>query len=83
MLGSHRLCAPVRAPLKVDAQPEGRVAAVDPELFAQVRKTIGITEQSFHASLGLQRGLQESNFAMVGSAGRSGAYFFLSPDQVP
>ena len=64
-----------------EPQPEGRVTTVDPELCARVRATIGITEQSFHASLGLQRGLQESNFAMVGSAGRSGAYFFLSPDQ--
>eukprot|EP00966_Prymnesium_polylepis_P312443 7219696-Prymnesium_polylepis.1 len=60
---------------------EGCVVSVEAELFARVRKTIGITEQSFHASLALQERLLESNFAMVPTAGRSGAYFFLSPDQ--
>ncbi|KAL1507510.1 hypothetical protein AB1Y20_008345 [Prymnesium parvum] len=61
--------------------PRGRVVAVEPALFARVRQTLGIAAQSFHASLALQEGLSSSNFAMVPTPGRSGAYFFLSPDQ--
>ena len=62
-------------------ESSGSVVAIEEALFKRVRASIGIQEGSFHASLALQQGLQDSNFSTIPTAGKSGAYFFYSPGQ--
>lgn len=54
------------------------------ELFARIRAACGYTQARYFATMGLQEGLTEPNLALIGgneAAGRSGSFFFLSPDQ--
>jgi hypothetical protein len=53
-------------------------------LFARCRTACGFTEVRYFATMGLQDGLTEPNLALIGNqdaAGKSGSFFFLSPDQ--
>eukprot|EP00929_Paragymnodinium_shiwhaense_P047415 TRINITY_DN24054_c0_g1_i1.p1 TRINITY_DN24054_c0_g1~~TRINITY_DN24054_c0_g1_i1.p1 ORF type:complete len:571 (-),score=124.24 TRINITY_DN24054_c0_g1_i1:35-1747(-) len=70
---------------------QGRSAAQDadfqspqPELFARVREACGFAPARYYATMGMLEGQTEPTLALVGSAaaaGKSGAFFFLSPDQ--
>jgi hypothetical protein len=70
---------------------EGRSEAPKPafqvpqkELFARCRVACGFPLIRYYATMGLQDGLAEPSLYMVGkqdAAGKSGAFFFLSPDQ--
>jgi 1-phosphatidylinositol-4-phosphate 5-kinase len=54
------------------------------ELFSRCRTACGIPAARYFAIMGLQDGLTEPNLNLVGSSaasGKSGAFFFLSPDQ--
>jgi len=65
-----------------DATHGSSVVAVDKDIFEGIRGTLGITNQNFFASLCLQEGAsrQHSTFAFTESAGKSNAFFFVSPD---
>lgn len=54
------------------------------QLFARCRVACGFPLIRYYATMGLQDGLAEPSLYMVGkqdAAGKSGAFFFLSPDQ--
>ena len=60
------------------------VVAIEPQLFRRIRAAFGIDEANLSASISLQPGRTVSNMTMIGgseAAGKSGAFFFLSPDQ--
>jgi len=60
------------------------VKCVDPVLFLRIRQAFGVDEANFYASICLQPGRAETDMTMIGgseAAGKSGAFFFLSPDQ--
>ena len=47
------------------AFPEGTVTEVERELFAQVRKLLGISGAALHASLALQSGRTETDMSAI------------------
>lgn len=58
--------------------------APEGQLFARARAACGLAEARYFAIMGLQDGLTEPNLALIGggdAAGKSGSFFFLSPDQ--
>jgi len=58
--------------------------APENELFNRCRVACGFTPVRYFATMGLQDGLTEPNLALIGgedAAGKSGSFFFLSPDQ--
>lgn len=64
----------------------GSAAFENPEvdLFRRVRTAAGFPPARYYATLGLQEGQSEPSLRLIGAnsaAGRSGAFFFLSPDQ--
>jgi hypothetical protein len=63
---------------------EENFEAPQQELFSRCRAACGITAARYFEAMGLQDGLTEPNLCFVGSsdaAGKSGSFFFLSPDQ--
>lgn len=54
------------------------------ELFERCRTACGFHRVRYFATMGLQEGLSEPNLSLIGdkdAAGKSGSFFFLSPDQ--
>lgn len=61
-----------------------RFEAPEGHLFNRCRVACGFTPVRYFATMGLQDGLTEPNLALIGgqdAAGKSGSFFFLSPDQ--
>ena len=55
-----------------------------PDRFAQVRKALHISETEFFASMALSQGQTQSSMRVISksmAAGRSNAFFFVSPNQ--
>lgn len=66
------------------SQSQPRFEAPEGELFNRVRIACGFSPARYFATMGLQDGLKEPNLALIGgqdAAGKSGSFFFLSPDQ--
>jgi 1-phosphatidylinositol-4-phosphate 5-kinase len=54
------------------------------EFFVRVRAATGFPPARYYAGLGLQEGRSQTSLRVIGAsdaAGKSGAFFFLSPDQ--
>ncbi|KAL1518831.1 hypothetical protein AB1Y20_003108 [Prymnesium parvum] len=68
---------------RLDAKA-AEVEALEPQLFRRIRAAFNVDEVQFQASICLQCGRAKSNMTVIGgseAAGKSGAFFFLSPDQ--
>ncbi|KAL3911804.1 MAG: hypothetical protein SGPRY_008558 [Prymnesium sp.] len=66
-------------------ETDATVETLEPELFRRIRAACKVDEANFCASIGLQPGRSRSNMTIIGggdAAGKSGAFFFLSPDQI-
>jgi hypothetical protein len=73
-----------RASGNEEARPEGAWEAPSSELFVRARQACGFTAARYYATLGAQEGQKDPTLRLLGAsaaAGRSGAFFFLSPDQ--
>jgi len=69
---------------RMPGTPDPNFTAVEPELFARVRAACGMTLARYTAIMGLQERQTEPSLRLVSSssaAGKSGSFFFLSPDQ--
>mmetsp|Transcript_123296 Transcript_123296/g.359995 ORF Transcript_123296/g.359995 Transcript_123296/m.359995 type:complete len:396 (-) Transcript_123296:31-1218(-) len=56
--------------------------AAEPELFARARAACGVPSARYAATMGLQEGQTDPSLRLVSTgAGKSGAFFLLSPDQ--
>lgn len=65
-------------------QVHGSFEAPEHELFNRARNACGFPNCRYFATMGLQDGLTEPNLKLIGgddAAGKSGSFFFLSPDQ--
>lgn len=63
----------------------GEVVALDAGAFQELRAAFGVNETAFRASVALEAGRRETTMKMIptrDAAGKSKAFFFLSPDQV-
>lgn len=66
-----------------ESNPEG-FRNVEAEMFSRARVAAGFPPARYYATMGLQEGRQDPTLVQVGSAdaaGKSGAFFLLSPDQ--
>lgn len=64
--------------------PRHPVTLIKPSLFAEIRAVLHIPDAAFHASMALQQGRFQSDMRTIPvaqAAGKSRAFFFLSPDQ--
>lgn len=75
--------APSSTPMP-STRPPGVWEAPAENLFKRVRQACGYSPARYYATLGLQDGQKEPTLRLLGAssaAGRSGAFFFLTPDQ--
>lgn len=65
-------------------QVHGTFEVPEHDLFNRARVACGFPTVRYFATMGLQEGLTEPNLKLIGgqdAAGKSGSFFFLSPDQ--